>query len=101
MNLLVTCFGAGSMMEESMRLKWSILNSGFINGMQAVMMLRFIEALRRISSKQGSVSMATYCPHMVGSTLNPGFIACQQATRLYRQRLTCFVLVVEVVFLAV
>ena len=31
--------------DESMRLNWSMLNSGFINGIQAVMMLRLAETL--------------------------------------------------------
>lgn len=31
---------------ESMRLNWSRLNNGFIRGMQAVIMLKFIDDLR-------------------------------------------------------
>lgn len=32
-------------MDESMRLNWSMLNNGFTEGIQAVIMLRFIETL--------------------------------------------------------
>ena len=58
--------------DESMRLNWSILNNGFINGMQAVMMLILIETLcDGYSEALQHIWRISYCPQIVGSTLNP------------------------------
>lgn len=64
--------------DESMRLNWSMLNKGFINGMQAVIILRLTEVLcfRQLEVLQ-RFSRMTHCPQTVASTLNPNTFSRQ------------------------
>lgn len=64
--------GPGGAIDESMRLNCSMSNRGFIDGMQAVIILRFIEALcKRQSNTPSHGAREEYCPQIVESTINP------------------------------
>lgn len=55
--------------DESMRLNWSKLNNGLIKGMQAVIMLKFIDALHgRQVGISNHLKGLTYWLQIVGST---------------------------------
>lgn len=82
--------------EESMRLNCSMLNKGFISGMQAEMMLRLAEALSHVSSGRAYTVKITYCPHITGSTLNPVMSISIAMWTSVRQERTGFIRILKV-----